>query len=589
MNGPERGALEVATPAATSDTFPPGRRAYLPTGATLPNWTVEGHLADGGLSSVYRVSYSGLRAREFPAEAALKITPLHPVDKERLVEEYETARRFSGHAQVVQVYDVFEIDTAENGPCIALVQEIGDESLRDRLDRDGPLDRPELWRLATDLAAGITALHDARIIHSDVKPGNILRFPSGWKLADLGAAATLTTALTNTRGSVADFYAGTLAYLTPETAEALHQNREPPPVHRDADVWAFGVVLHEAAVGRRPFDSTAALIKAVPHLDPALPADIRAVAAACLRPAGFRPRDGHALIALLADPPVPPDAPDEVPSGEALARTAATAPVAPKAHVLAAGGGVGGPPRARWRLYLAGATAALALVLAGVAVGVFALGDGAGGADLDSSRGASASAATTTAVSAPPTAAISTAAPPVITSTLSDGRLALAGTVRSADEAQALVSVLEPVVGTGKVDNRLVVDPAATPATGLSLAVVDEIVFAPGAATLEPAFLPTLDQIVALMNIDPSLTVVVRGHTDANGNPVANLALSQRRAEAVVDYIGSKGINEFRLEPQGRGSTEPIGDNATAEGRRQNRRIEFSVQGFRLDRLLNQS
>ena len=148
---------------------------------------------------------------------------------------------------------------------------------------------------------------------------------------------------------------------------------------------------------------------------------------------------------------------------------------------------------------------------------------------------------------------------------------------------------MEPVVGVGRVDSGLVIDPAAAAPAGLSLTVVDEIVFAPGADAIEPAFLPTLDQIVALMNIDPSLTVVVRGHTDATGDRVENLALSQRRADAVVVYIASKGINGFRLEPQGRGSTEPVADDATADGRRRNRRIEFSIQGFRLDRLLGRS
>jgi serine/threonine-protein kinase len=169
-----------------------GRRVHLANGHEFPNWTVESHLADGGLSSVYRARYTGLRVNEFPAVAALKITSLQPADLDRLVEEYENARQFSGHPQVVQVHDVFETETTEYGRCVVLVHELGEESLKDHLAKHGSLTRLEAQRLAYNLASGIAALHEAKIIHSDIKPANILSFPTGWKVADLAPQRSST-------------------------------------------------------------------------------------------------------------------------------------------------------------------------------------------------------------------------------------------------------------------------------------------------------------------------------------------------------------------------------------------------------------
>jgi serine/threonine protein kinase len=215
---------------------------------------------------------------------------------------------------VVQVYDVFETDTTEYGRCVVLVHELGEESLKDYLDKSGALTRLELQRLAHHMANGIAALHEAKIIHRDIKPANILSFQSGWKIADLGAAAVINSHATNSSITSADYYAGTLAYATPEHAMALHEGRVPPPVHRNADTWAFGVVLHEAATGTHPFPSTAALIAGTPTIDPSLSPELADLVQACLSPPEFRPRDGAALLTLLEQPPTAAAVPAAVPT-----------------------------------------------------------------------------------------------------------------------------------------------------------------------------------------------------------------------------------------------------------------------------------
>ena len=102
------------------------------------------------------------------------------------------------------------------------------------------------------------------------------------------------------------------------------------------------------------------------------------------------------------------------------------------------------------------------------------------------------------------------------------------------------------------------------------------IEFEPGTAALTDQGRETLDQIADLLRIR-GLTLQVEGHTDSTGNPAANLELSRLRAESVVTYLSSVGLEHNRMTPVGYGDARPIADNATAEGQRQNRRVEFRI------------
>jgi len=75
----------------------------------------------------------------------------------------------------------------------------------------------------------------------------------------------------------------------------------------------------------------------------------------------------------------------------------------------------------------------------------------------------------------------------------------------------------------------------------------------------------------------PELNVEIQGHTDSIGSAAYNLNLSQRRADAVKAYLISQGVNASTLTAKGYGKTKPISSNETAEGRAQNRRVEFEV------------
>ena len=93
-------------------------------------------------------------------------------------------------------------------------------------------------------------------------------------------------------------------------------------------------------------------------------------------------------------------------------------------------------------------------------------------------------------------------------------------------------------------------------------------------ATLRHGSTERLDYVVDFMTHKPSARLEISGHTDNVGNKKDNKKLSQQRADAVRDYLVSKGIDASRVQTVGYGDERPIASNATPEGRQQNRRIE---------------
>ena len=98
-----------------------------------------------------------------------------------------------------------------------------------------------------------------------------------------------------------------------------------------------------------------------------------------------------------------------------------------------------------------------------------------------------------------------------------------------------------------------------------------------GSADLTEAAKRVLDDLATGLQQAKSLKLEVSAHTDSTGLPGYNLDLSNRRADAVVQYLVSRGIAADRLIPRGYGASRPVADNTTDEGRARNRRIEFQL------------
>ena len=107
--------------------------------------------------------------------------------------------------------------------------------------------------------------------------------------------------------------------------------------------------------------------------------------------------------------------------------------------------------------------------------------------------------------------------------------------------------------------------------------VIRGINFDVDGATLRPGAAKTLNRAAEVLDAHPGLRVEISGHTDSTGARRHNLELSQARAETVRAYLIERGIDGDRLETAGFGPDRPLADNATREGRLQNRRIEFRI------------
>lgn len=99
-----------------------------------------------------------------------------------------------------------------------------------------------------------------------------------------------------------------------------------------------------------------------------------------------------------------------------------------------------------------------------------------------------------------------------------------------------------------------------------------------GKADIKTESYEILNEVVRVMNENPSFHLSLGGHTDSKGSDEFNMELSVKRAKAAYDYLISKGISASRLASAGYGETSPIDSNDTEEGRARNRRVEFKVK-----------
>jgi Tol biopolymer transport system component len=265
------------------------------------------------MGEVYRA-----RDTRLGRDVALKMLPdAFVADTDRLARFDREAKTLAAlnHPHIAQLLG-FE----ETASTRALVMELVDgEDLAERIRR-GPIPLDEAMVIATQILAGLEAAHGQGVIHRDLKPANVkIRRDGVVKLLDFGLAKALEGAPASGVASGEDalnsptitspaamtlrgVILGTAAYMAPEQAKGK-------PVDRRADLWAFGVVLYEMLVGRRPFSGSDAteVIAQVLEREPdwtALPAQtppsIRRLLARCLaKDRNARLRDcGDAMLEL---------------------------------------------------------------------------------------------------------------------------------------------------------------------------------------------------------------------------------------------------------------------------------------------------
>jgi outer membrane protein OmpA-like peptidoglycan-associated protein len=111
----------------------------------------------------------------------------------------------------------------------------------------------------------------------------------------------------------------------------------------------------------------------------------------------------------------------------------------------------------------------------------------------------------------------------------------------------------------------------------ITLNMPSNITFDFDSSTLKPQFTPILDNVAQTLTQYNQTVVEVAGHTDNVGTDSYNQALSERRANAVAAYLGSRGVMQQRMITVGAGESRPIASNDTESGRAQNRRVEITL------------
>ena len=205
-------------------------------GRTISHYKITGKLGEGGMGVVYKAEDTQLERT-----VALKFLAAH------LLRDEEARKRFHREAKAAaslhhpNVCPVYEIAEAEGQTFIAMAF-IEGESLDKRVEQ-GPLKIPEALDIAQQIAQGLEAAHEKKIVHRDIKPGNVIVDDKGHvTVMDFGLALlTEGSKLTQLDTTV-----GTAAYMSPEQIQGLEVD------HR-TDIWALGCVLYEMVCGQRPF------------------------------------------------------------------------------------------------------------------------------------------------------------------------------------------------------------------------------------------------------------------------------------------------------------------------------------------------
>ncbi|HKM48217.1 MAG TPA: protein kinase [Terriglobales bacterium] len=257
----------------------------LASGTRLGPYEIQSPLGAGGMGEVYRATDPKLGR-----EVALKVLPAEVAhDPERLARFRHEAKALAqlDHPNIVTIYSVEE----SAGIHFLTMQLVEGQPLNRVIPQRGlPLE--QIVEIARALADALAAAHEKGIVHRDLKPANVMVTDDGRvKVLDFGLAKDLHAAnfgeatLTSTSDTQAGVVMGTPAYMSPEQISGR-------PLDHRTDIFSLGIVLHEMATGRRPFEGTSsaelasAILRDVPpavtDVRSDLPSDLARIIRRCL-------------------------------------------------------------------------------------------------------------------------------------------------------------------------------------------------------------------------------------------------------------------------------------------------------------------
>lgn len=112
---------------------------------------------------------------------------------------------------------------------------------------------------------------------------------------------------------------------------------------------------------------------------------------------------------------------------------------------------------------------------------------------------------------------------------------------------------------------------------GIKITFDSGILFETGKSTLQPVAQSNIAKLAVILNKYEDTNVLIEGHTDSDGSEEFNQKLSESRASSVANYAKGQGVAGTRITTVGYGELQPIASNETADGKRQNRRVEIAI------------
>ena len=241
----------------------------LASGTKLGPYEITGAIGAGGMGEVYRA-----RDTRLDRIVAIKVLPAHLSDRPELRERFEREAKTIAslnHPHICVLHDIGHQD----GIDFLVMEYLEGETLAQRLIK-GPLPLEQVLQYAIEIADALDKAHRKRVTHRDLKPGNIMLTKSGTKLLDFGLAklrpekvaanVSLSDLPTGNDPVTAEgTILGTLQYMAPEQVEGKADQ-----IDARTDIFAFGVVVHEMATGKKAFEgkSQASLIAKILETDP---------------------------------------------------------------------------------------------------------------------------------------------------------------------------------------------------------------------------------------------------------------------------------------------------------------------------------
>jgi len=278
-------------------------------GRHLSHFRIVDRIGEGGMGVVYRAEDEKLQR-----VVALKVLPPEKLADEerrlRFVREARTAAAVT-HPNIAVVHEIDEAD----GVVFIAMELIEGKTLREVIGGK-PMPLREALRLGVEIAEGLSAAHQAKVIHRDLKPDNVIVTPGGHvKILDFGLAKLLEEraaidpdeasklATVSDEMTQAGRVLGTAAYMSPEQARGL-------AVDARSDLFSFGIVLYQMVTGKAPFrgttsmDTLTAILREQPipavQLNPEIPAELERIIGKCLeKEPGERYQDARDLVVDL--------------------------------------------------------------------------------------------------------------------------------------------------------------------------------------------------------------------------------------------------------------------------------------------------